>query len=61
MHLLFKVNEELGWLVQLLIEENVEVAVWVIEEVLNEAAVKQVAVNVELLVPVDHVLVFKGI
>ena len=44
-----------------MVEENVEISVGVIEEILDKAAVKQVAVNIQLLVSVDHVLVLDWI
>ena len=54
-------DDLLGRLVQTLIKEHVEVISLVVQEVLHEAAIEQVAVNVHFLLPVDHVLVFEGI
>lgn len=46
LHLSFKLNDRLGWLVELLVKKNIKAAKWIIEEILNEAAIKQVAVDV---------------
>ena len=59
--MLFKVNDRLGWLVQLLVKEYIKVPLWVLKEVLDKTAVEEVAVDVELLVPIDHVLVLKRV
>ena len=34
---------------------------WVIEEVLDETTVKEIAVNVQILMPVDHIFVLERI
>ena len=44
-----------------MVEEDVEVAIGVVKEVLHEAAIEEVAVDVELLVPVYHILVLERV
>ena len=61
LHLFLEVDYFLGGLVELLVEEDVEVATWVVQEVLDEAAIEEVTVDVELLLPVNHVLVLEGV
>jgi len=44
--LFFEVKHALWWLIQLLIEEDVEVSVDVIEEILHEATIKDVTMDI---------------
>ena len=61
LHSLLQVDDFLGWLVKFLVEQDVEIASYIIKEVLYETAVKEVAVDVQLLLPIDHILVFEGV
>ena len=55
------VKNALRGLVELLIEQDIKVTVGIVEEVLHEAAVEEVAVDVQLLMPVDHVFIFNRV
>ena len=50
-----------GRLVQFLVEQDVKVAARVIQEILHEATIEEVAVDVQLLVPINHVLVLESV
>ena len=61
LNLLLKFGDGLGRLVQLLVKQDVEVTARVVQEVLNEAAIEEVAMDVQLLVPINHVLVLERV
>ena len=61
LHLLLEVYDGLGRFVKLLVEKDVKVATWIVEEVLNEATIEEVTVDVQLLVSVNHVFVLKRV
>ena len=44
-----------------MVKQDIEVTPLIIEEILNEAAIEQVTVYVQLVVPINHVLVLEGI
>ena len=57
LHSLFEVDDRFGGFVEFLVKKYVELAGWVIKEILNKAAIVQIAVDIQLVLPVDHILV----
>ena len=59
--LLLKFDDTFGRLIQLLIEQYIEISTWFVKEILYKATVKEVAMDIQVFMSVNHVLVFQRI